>query len=147
MTDWADGSEMRNNGIKCVIDARIVSEFLRTIVSLGMIGGALLFFSWVRGQIVDTGYESQRLFETEEALLGIEEKLVLEEETLTNPERIERLATLELGMARLRPGQLILPQPETGDRGMPASLALAGAKNGGLKKSGEGRRFVNYLTN
>ena len=45
MTDWADGIEARNYGIKCVIDARVVSDLVRTIICLGMVAGALLTVS------------------------------------------------------------------------------------------------------
>lgn len=147
MTDWADGIEIRNNGIKCVIDARIVSELLRTITSLGLIAGALLFYSWVRSQSVETGYEIQRLCEIEESLLKMEEKLILTEETLTNPERIERIATSDLGMTKLRPNQLIMPPLEAENPGIPDSLAMAGSETDNLEKSGEGKRFANYIVN
>lgn len=144
MTDWADGIEIRNNGIKCVIDARIVSELLRTIISLGLIAGALLFYSWVRTEIVETGYEIQSLCEAEVSLLDEEQELILAEERLTRPELIEMFA-ISRGMTKLHPNQLILPTPETGDGGIPNSLALAGSKTDDLKKSGEGKRFGNFL--
>ena len=47
MTDWADdGIKTRNYGIKCVIDARILSELVKTILCLAMVAGALLFYLW-----------------------------------------------------------------------------------------------------
>jgi hypothetical protein len=144
MTDWADGIEISNNGIKCVIDARIVSELLRIIISLGLIAGALLFYSWVRSEIVETGYEIQSLLEAEESLLDKQQELVLVEEMLTRPERIEMFATSK-GMTKLHPNQLILPPQEAGDGGIPNSLALAGSKTDDLNKSGEDKRFGNYL--
>jgi len=147
MTDWADGIEIRNNGIKCVIDARTLSELLRTIIALVMIAGALLFYSWVRTEIHLTGYDSQRLFTAEEQLKEIQKNLILEEEKLENPTRIDQYAREELGMTKLRPSQLILPPLQTGDRGISNSLAMTGSEADDLKKSGESERLGSYFTN
>ena len=107
MTDWADSIELRNNGIKCVIDARILSDLLRNIISLVMIAGALLFYSWTRGQIVETGYQTQNLLKIEESLLDMQEQLIAEEGTWSDPRRIDLIATRDLGMILLHPNQLI----------------------------------------
>jgi cell division protein FtsL len=147
MTDWADSIVVRNNGIKCVIDARTVSELRRAILSLGLIAAALLFYSWTRGQIVETGYRSQGLLELEKSLLVNQEQMITEEETLTNPKRIDVIATGDLGMTRLRPNQLILPPLETADQGIPDSLAMADSEKDNLEKSGEVKRFRNFLIN
>lgn len=147
MTDWADGIEIRNNGIKCVIDPRIMSDLLRTIISLGLIAGALLFYSWVRSQIVYTGYESQELFAAEEKLLHIQKKLILEEETLKNPKRIDIIARNDLGMTPLRPNQLILPPSQAGGSGIPDSMAMAGSEANDIPEPAESRRFGNYFIN
>jgi cell division protein FtsL len=125
MTDWANGIETRNYGIKSELDARVLSELMRTIIALVMVAGALLFFSWVRSQIVNTGYESQSLFAQEEALLRTQKRLILEEETLRNPERIDVIARNDLGMTPLRPNQLILPQLEDVERSTSNAMAMA----------------------
>ena len=147
MTDWADGIEIRNNGIKCVIDARVLSELLRTITALGLIAGALLFYSWVRSQIVYTGYETQKLFAVEEKLQDIQDNLIAEEEILTSPQRIETLATRDLGMMKLRPNQMILPPIQTRDRGMADSLVMVGSEADNLKNSQKNERFETLLIN
>jgi len=147
MTDWADGIEIHNNGIKCVIDTRTLSELLRTIIAFAMIIGALLFYSWVHTQIVTTGYESHTLSEREASLREDEKNLILEHETLTKPQRIHGIATYDLGMVKLQPSQIILPPLPTGDRGISNSLALAGSEAEGLKKSGESRRSGNSFIN
>ncbi len=54
----------------------MLSELMRIIVALAMVAGALLFYSWIRSQIVNTGYESQRLFAEEESLMRAHERLV-----------------------------------------------------------------------
>jgi cell division protein FtsL len=147
MTDWSDGTEIRNNGIKCVLDLGTRSECLRTLLSLGLIAGALLFFSWVRSEIIYTGYETQKLVEEEEFLLGFQEKLITEEEFLTNPSRIEMIATQNLGMTMLRPNQLIIPPAPVKDGGATDSLVMAESEADGLKQSGENKRFESFSIN
>ncbi len=132
MTDWADGIETRNYGIKSEIDVGMLSELLRTIIALAIVAGAILFYSWVRSQIVNTGYESQNLFAVEQSLLRTQKRLILEEETLRNPERIDIIARNDLGMTPLRPNQLMLPQLQDVERGV--SNAMAMAKSEGPKK-------------
>ncbi len=133
MTDWADGIETRNYGIKSEIDASVLSELMRTIIALAMIAGALLFYSWVRSQIVNTGYEGQSLFAAEESLLRTQKKLILEEETLRNPERIDLIARNDLGMTPLRPNQFILPQFQDVERGLSNTMAMADSEASALK--------------
>jgi cell division protein FtsL len=126
MTDWADGIETRNYGIKNEIDASMLSELMRTIIPLAMIACALLFYSWVRSQIVNTGYESQSLSAAEKSQTSVQKWLMLEEATLTNPERIDSIARNELGMTTARPGQFILPpQQQEFEPGLSNTLAMA----------------------
>ncbi len=103
MTDWADGIETRNYGIKNELDVPMLSELMRIIVALAMVAGALLFYSWIRSQIVNTGYESQSLFAEEESLMRTHERLVLEKEVLRNPERIDTIARNEFGNGSAAP--------------------------------------------
>ena len=125
MTDWAEGIETRNYGIRSEIDVDMLSELLRMIIALAMVAGALLFYSWVRSQIVNTGYESQNLFAVEESLQRTQQRLILEEETLRNPERIDGIARNNLGMTPLHPSQLILPQFQDAERSASNAMAMA----------------------
>lgn len=147
MTDWADGIELRNYGIKCVIDSRVLSELVRTIICLAMVAGALLFYSWIRSQIVSTGYESQKLFASLESLQRTQKKLILEEEELRSPERIDIIARNDLGMIPLRPNQLIMPQLKEAERSITNAMAMAGSEEKDLKKATENKRFGNYPIN
>jgi cell division protein FtsL len=125
MTDWADGIETRNYGIRSEVDMGTLSELMRTIIALAMVAGVLLFYSWVRSQIVNTGYESQNLFAEEESLLRTQKRLMLEEETLRNPERIDVIARNNLGMTPLHPGQLVVPQIQDVEPGVYNAMAMA----------------------
>jgi len=109
MTDWVYGSEQRNYGIrkKTGISAR---ELFWTLFILIPITGSLFFHLWVRSQITDTGYKLQELSQIEESLTRTREKLVVKEEMLQSPERIDRIARGRLGMAPLRPEQVLSPQ-------------------------------------
>ena len=147
MTDWADSIELRNNGIKCVIDGRVASDLLRTIISFCLIAGALLFYSWTRSQMVEIGYQGQILLESEKSALERQKQLIVQEESLTDPERIDRIATMELDMTKLPPSQMILPPLERDGQGIPESMAMAGSDKGNPGKSGEGKRFRNYVVN
>jgi cell division protein FtsL len=107
MTDWADGTETRNYGIKCKIETGTLMELVRNVAVFALVAGALLFYSWIRIHIVNTGYEIQTLAAQEESLLRTQIALILEEETLRNPQRIDIIARSELGMKTLHPNQVI----------------------------------------
>lgn len=127
MIDWADGIEVSNYGIKREMDFRHLMELLWIIFTLLVLAGVLVFHSWERSQIVNMGYENQRLRAIEESLLRTEKALILEEETLKNPERIDGIAREVLGMSPLRPQQILPPTlPGMEWSGSPA-LALADA--------------------
>ncbi len=135
MTDWADGIETRNYGITNEVDVHMLSELMRTIVSLAMVAGALLFYSWIRSQIIDTGYETQNLFAAEQSLMRTQKSLMLEEEILRNPERIDTIARNDLGMSPLRPGQMILPQIQDVERSINNEMAMADSKAVNMKRA------------
>ena len=144
MTDWADGIETRNYGIRNELDVHMLSELMRIIVALAVVAGALLFYSWIRSQIVNTGYESQSLFAEEESLLRTHQRLLLDKEVLKNPERIDDIARNELGMAPLHPYQVLLPKIQDVERGASEQMAMTYAKAASLKRPAPVKRFVDY---
>ena len=109
MIDWVSGSEKRNYGIKKKTGIS-VRELFWAFFLLAPIAGSLIFHLWVRSQITDTGYKMQELSRLEESLTRTRENLVVKEETLQSPERIDRIARDWLGMAPLRPEQVLSPQ-------------------------------------
>jgi cell division protein FtsL len=145
MTDWAEGIEARNHAIKNEINTNMLSDLMRTIVFLALLAGALLFCSWIRNQIIYAGYESQNLFAVEESLKRMQKRLTLEEETLENPERIDMIARNDLGMAPLRPSQLILHQLGDPVSGAANQMAMVDSKSGDLKKVVTMKRLGDYV--
>jgi cell division protein FtsL len=137
MTDWAEGIETRNYGIRNELDAGMLSELMRVIIALVLIAGALLYYSWVQSQIVNTGYKSQQLFAEKESLLRTQKSLILEEEILRNPERIDAIARNELRMMPLHPNQLILPQIQDVERGAFNVIAMVDSETSKARESSE----------
>jgi cell division protein FtsL len=125
MIDWAEGSAERNYGIKREMDKRNLWELLRVIVTILVVAGILLFYSWIRSQILAAGYLEQQLQVKEQALLRSQRSLLLEEATLTSPERIDRIARNDLGLNPLRPVQLIAPEVRHVDRTDATNLAMS----------------------
>lgn len=110
MLDLAAGIEVRNYGLRRAGDPRSLLESLKMIFPLAMVAGALSFYVWVRGQVIQVGYQSQRLKAQEEELLQTKQHLVLEEQTLKDPRWLEAAARKNLNMAALEPCQVI-PAP------------------------------------
>jgi len=108
MIDWVQGTENRNYGIrkKNGINAR---ELFWALFLLVPITGSLIFHLWVRSEITDIGYRIQELSSAEESLVRERAKLLVKEEGLQSPERIDRVARARLGMEPLRPEQVLSP--------------------------------------
>lgn len=125
MVDLAGGIEARNCSIRPRADRRGLVDLLLTTLSFLMIGAALLFCLWVRSHITQMGYEIQRLQEQQAALERARSALILQEQTLKYPERLEQIAREELGMSPVRLSQM-LPQgiPDTGSDGS-TTIAMA----------------------
>jgi cell division protein FtsL len=123
MTDLADGSEGRNYAItRCTEN---VADHLCIIFVIAAVAGVFFFYLWTRVQIINIGYESQRLQSTEDSLRRTERNLALEEQTLKNPERIDAIARNELGMLPLRPDQVIPAGLHVEEPGTAVALAMA----------------------
>ena len=144
MTDWANGIETRNYGIKNELDVHMLSDLMRIIVALALVAATMLFYLWIRSQIVNTGYESQSLFAEEESLLRTHQRLVLEKEVLRNPERIDMIARNELGMTPLHPYQIILPTNRDAERSPSNEMAMTDTRATSLRRPAVLKRFVDY---
>jgi cell division protein FtsL len=110
MADWSAGVEIRNYKIQRRPDSRSLSDLIANFLCILMIAGALVGYLWIRVRIVALGYELQQSKEAEESLTRSLNTLILEEETLKQPERIDRIARNELSMEPLGPYQRIMPR-------------------------------------
>ncbi len=126
MIDLAGGMEARNGCIRHRTHGRSFAEMLMATLTLLTIAGAVLFYLWVRFRVTEIGYETQELRKTEAALERTRAALVLEEETLKHPQRIEHIARNELGMFPVQPGQLLPAGVSDLEAVAPTSLAMAG---------------------
>jgi cell division protein FtsL len=137
MVDLAGGIEARNYCIRPRADRRGLVDLLLTTLSFLMIGAALLFCLWVRSHITQMGYEIQRLQEQQAALERTRSALIVQEQTLKYPERLEQIAREELGMSPVRLSQL-LPQgiPGTETAGSTALAMASVSRSGGAIRRG-----------
>ena len=124
MTDWTVGIEKRNYGIRRKNEI-ITRDLLWIVVPFILVAASLVFLLWVRIQITDTGYKIQELALLEESLTRAQEKLTVREGVLQSPERIDQIARGRLGMAPLRPEQVLTPRIQSvpADRSV---MAMAG---------------------
>lgn len=127
MKDWAGRIESRNYGIKRRTDRRHIKDMLACTAPALLLACSFGFYAWVRCSIVDLGYQEQYLSSREKLLLRDQTHLILEEQTLKRPERIETIAQKDLGMVRMRTRQLMPVSLREADLGGPATYALATA--------------------
>ncbi len=126
MIDWAAGQEERNYAVRRVTDLPNLNDLLRIILPIAVLAGFSYFYLWSRIQILDTGYEAQRLQVQEDELRRTETNLIIEEESLKLPERIDRVARNQLGLTPLIPSQILALPLYDAELGRPSDLALAG---------------------
>jgi cell division protein FtsL len=126
MTDWAESKAIYNRGIKRETDSRILRELLKITLGPIVLAAVLFTILWERSQLVGIGYEGQQLQTREQALLRAQKALILEEETLKDPHRIDAVARNVLGMTPLRPHQLLSQTDNVLELNAPTRLALAG---------------------
>ena len=128
MTDWAVGMESRNHDITRALAGWYLPEILRQVSFLAAVAGILVFYLSVRGQIIQAGYQNQQLVAEEKILVRESGHLILEEQTLKNPARIDAMAR-DLGLIYVQANQRIsIPTRDTGAAGS-YLLALAQPPN------------------
>ena len=105
----------------------------------------ILLDIWQHTHIVTMGYEVELARKTQKELQQIHQQLLVEVETLSALDRIEKIAISRLGMIKPKDGQMILVQrgathdsiagarvaPSTGQAGWSLPLSLASLAGGG----------------
>lgn len=123
MMDLAAGFENRNYGLRRSSDLRIVIKSLAIVVPFIAIAGCLSVYLWIGGQNIQLGYQLQQLHVQERDLLNIRQQIIIEEQILTNPEKINAVAYADLGMLLLQPNQIIPASYEHSNSAAPEMLS------------------------
>jgi cell division protein FtsL len=87
---------------------------------------AMMFAVWERSEVVALGYEVAQLRKNVEVEQQRHRALILESASLASLDRIERLASSQLGMIAAKPGQiqLVPEQPDVNPAAMVAAIHL-----------------------
>ena len=101
--EYAIKKDVRNNPIVREVDAARQRQIWRSLWVGGLLVVVVLFSAWQNSELIQHGYNMQRLQAEHAEQLEINRRLTLDVETLRSPERIERIAT---GM------KLISPPPD-----------------------------------
>jgi cell division protein FtsL len=124
MMDWANSMEGRNYKIGQQLDWMYLKDLLKLTLSAALVAGVFGFHAWIRCRTVEMGYEEQELIKQESSKVMQQSYLILEEESLKNPSRIDSLAQNDLGMSKVRANQLITPVQPTIEQVRSETMAL-----------------------
>ena len=90
--EYAIKKDVRNNPIVREVDEARQRQIWRSLWVGGLLVAVLLFSAWQNLELVQHGYQLQRLQQQHADEIEINRRLTLELETLRSPERIEDLA-------------------------------------------------------
>jgi len=96
--EYAIKKDIRNNPIVREVDRDRHIELLRSVAVGVFLVSVVLFSAWQHFEQLRYGYQLEQLQRDRAAEAELNGHLRLEVETLSAPERIERLATEQLGM-------------------------------------------------
>ena len=97
--DFRVTRDIRNAPIVREIDRRRQRELWRSFAVGACFVIGVLGFAWQNFELLQYGYDIERLEQERSELLEVNRHLRLEIQTLSAPRRIERIATAELGLA------------------------------------------------
>jgi cell division protein FtsL len=123
--EWSPDIRSRNYRIPRSADARNLTNTLASVLCVLLVAGAFVFYLWTRSQMRNLGYEEQNLQGIEETLARMRTGLIVEEEMLTRPQRIDFIATKLLDMEPLGPYQRIAVQFDELGMDRPGAMVLA----------------------
>ncbi len=97
--DFRVTRDIRNAPIAREIDRRRQRELWRSLAVGVCFVAVTLFSAWQHFELLSTGYDIEQMEQERSRQLDLNRHLLLEIETLSAPQRIERIATAELGLA------------------------------------------------
>ena len=97
--DFRVTRDIRNAPIVREIDRRRQSELWRSLAVGVCFVAVILFSAWQNFELLRYGYEIEQMEQERSEQLDLNRHLLLEIETLSAPQRIERIATSALGLA------------------------------------------------
>jgi len=115
----------RNYGVRMQMDRKSLGELLGRVLFLGAIAAVLALYLYYHTQVTRVGYQTQELVAKEESLLRTRGHLILEEQTLKDPERIDTIARNVLRMSPVCADQLMTPPIRDFEPEATNSVALA----------------------
>ena len=83
---------------------------MKTVIGM-LILLLVTLYVWYQITVIQTGYEIQQLQQEQRELHRLHQALLIEAASLASPDRIERIATTQLGFRRPQIGQVILVHP------------------------------------
>ena len=105
--EYAIKKDVRNNPIVREVDEARQRQILRSLWVGGLLVTVLLFSAWQNSELVQHGYNMQRLQDEEAEQVEINRQLTLEVETLRSPEVIEKKAR-EMKLIAPPPGRAVV---------------------------------------
>jgi cell division protein FtsL len=106
--EYAIKKDVRNNPIVREVDEARQRQLWRSLGIGAVLVGVLLFSAWQHFELLQHGYQIQRLQQERAAEEEINRQLRLEIETLRSPARIERIATRDLKLVAPARGEAIV---------------------------------------
>jgi cell division protein FtsL len=123
--EYAIRKDVRNNPIVREMDEQRHRELWQSAGIGVLLVGVLLFSAWQHFELLRHGYRLEQMQRDRAAEAEIRRHLLLEQETLRAPQRIEKLATERLGMVAPGAAEAIVlervAQPVPPDRSVVAS--------------------------
>jgi cell division protein FtsL len=106
--EYAIRKDVKNNPIVREVDERRQRELRQSIAIGCVLVFVLLFSAWQHFELIRHGYELEHMQRERAAEDEINRHLRLEIETLRAPQRIEKLATQQLGMVAPAAGEAVV---------------------------------------
>ncbi|MGH9461651.1 MAG: cell division protein FtsL [Vicinamibacteria bacterium] len=93
------------------VDRERNRQLLMVAVTGLLLAGAVLAYGWQHFEMIRNGYRMEEQRREREYLMQIQRQLSLEKASLASPDRIETIATRELGMVVPSKDQFVVIEP------------------------------------